>query len=105
MFDWFKNIGRPKYPTWSDVPPPSDMEKIGNDMHKVIPFPVPSVPEVEPPKEEKPAITYYRLGITNTNRVSFAMGFTEITLNAGGIDNLIKQLELFRDQLQEEDDE
>jgi hypothetical protein len=25
-------------------------------------------------------------------------------LNAGGIDNLIKQLEVFRDQLQEEDE-
>lgn len=98
MFDWFKNIGRREYPT--DIR--TDMEKIGNDMSKVIPFPV---PEVVPPKEEKPAITYYRLGITNTNRVSFAMGYSEITLNAAGIDNLIKQLELFRDQLQEEDDE
>jgi hypothetical protein len=43
--------------------------------------------------------------MTNNNRVSFAMGYSEITLNAGGIDNLIKQLELFRDQLQEENDE
>jgi hypothetical protein len=102
MFDWFKNIGRREYPTWADVPPPTDMEKIGNDMKKVIPFPV---PEVVPPKEEKPAMTYYRLGMTNNNRVSFAMGYSEITLNAGGIDNLIKQLELFRDQLQEENDE
>ena len=42
--------------------------------------------------------------MTNNNRVSFAMGYSEITLNAGGIDNLIKQLELFRDQLQEEDE-
>lgn len=102
MFEWFKNIGRREYPTWADVPPLTDMEKIGQDMSKVIPFPV---PEVVPPKEEKPAMTYYRLGITNTNRVSFAMGYSEITLNAAGIDNLIKQLELFRDQLQEEDEE
>jgi hypothetical protein len=102
MFEWFKNIGRREYPTWADVPPPSDMEKIGEDMSKVVPF-----PELKavPPKEEKPAMTYYRLGMTNNNRVSFAMGYSEITLNAGGIDNLIKQLELFRDQLQEENDE
>ena len=45
MFDWFKNIGRREYPT--DIR--TDMEKIGNDMSKVIPFPV---PEVVPPKEE-----------------------------------------------------
>lgn len=98
MFEWFKNIGRREYPT--DIR--TDMEKIGEDMSKVIPFPV---PEVVPPKEEKPAITYYRLGITSNNRVSLSMGYSEITLNAAGIDNLIKQLELFRDQLQEEDDE
>jgi hypothetical protein len=100
MFDWFKNIGRREYPT--DIR--TDMEKIGNDMSKVIPFPeLKSVP-LEPPEEEKPAVTYYRLGMTNNNRVSFAMGYSEITLNSGGIDNLIKQLEVFRDQLQEEDE-
>jgi hypothetical protein len=100
MFDWFKNIGRRDYPTDSRT----DMEKISNDMSKVIPFPeLKSVPP-EPPEEEKPAVTYYRLGMTNNNRVSFAMGYNEITLNAGGIDNLIKQLEVFRDQLQEEDE-
>lgn len=104
MFNWFKNIGRPKYPTWEDVPPLSDMEKIGQDMKKVIPFPEPKlVPPV--PEPEKPAITYYRLGITSNNRVSLSMGYSEITLNAAGIDNMIKQLELFRDQLQEEDSE
>lgn len=57
------------------------------------------------PEVEKPAITYYRIGMTSNNRVSFAMGYSEITLNAGGIDNLIKQLEVFRDQLQEDDEE
>jgi hypothetical protein len=67
----------------------------------VVPFPAPqAVPKVEPPKEpEKPATTYYRLGITNNGRVSFQMGYSEITMNAGGIDNMIKQLECFRDQI------
>jgi hypothetical protein len=72
----------------------------------VVPFPepksVPAVPYVEPPKEpEKPAVTYYRLGITNNSRVSFQMGYSEITMNAAGIDNMIKQLECFRDQIAE----
>ena len=73
----------------------------------VVPFPepkaVPKMPEVKPPKEDKPAHTYYRLGFTSDNRVSFQMGYSEITMNAEGIDNLIKQLEVFRDQIKEQD--
>lgn len=68
----------------------------------VVPFPKP-VPYIDPPKQpEKPAVTYYRLGITSDNRVSFQMGYSEITMNAAGIDNMIRQLECFRDQLREE---
>jgi hypothetical protein len=83
MFDWFKK----------DKP------------NNVIKFPEPRVypdmPKVEPPKEEKPATTYYRLGITNNGRVSFQMGYSEITMNAEGINNMIAQLEVFRDQILE----
>jgi hypothetical protein len=100
MFDWFSKYRRPKYPTWSDIP---DLNKVNDDMNKVIPFPevvtTPPVPEVEPPKE-KPAHTYYRLGLTDNNRVSFTMGYSELTLSAVGVDNLIEQLEVFRNQLQ-----
>ena len=69
----------------------------------VVKFPKPeAVPYVEPPKEpEKPVTTYYRLGITNNGRVSFQMGYSEITMNAGGIDNMIAQLECFRDQIEQ----
>ena len=85
MFNWFKK------------------DKADN----VIPFPdaksVPPMPYVEPPKEDKPAITFYRLGVTNNNRVSLQMGYSEITMNAAGVNNLIRQLELFRDQLSEEE--
>jgi hypothetical protein len=92
MFDWMKKNKMPA---------------------NVVPFPAPqAVPKVEPPKEpEKPVSTYYRLGITNNGRVSFQMGYSEITMNAGGIDNMIKQLECFRDQIlkyekdEEHDDE
>jgi len=81
MFNWLK--GKNKMP------------------ENVVPFPAPqAVPKVEPPKEpEKPVTTYYRLGITNNGRVSFQMGYSEITMNAGGIDNMIAQLECFRDQI------
>jgi hypothetical protein len=72
-----------------------------NKMPKnVVPFPAPPPKLVEPPKEpEKPVTTYYRLGITNNGRVSFQMGYSEITMNAGGIDNMIAQLECFKDQI------
>lgn len=72
----------------------------------VVPFPeLPkAVPYIEPPPEpEKPAQTFYRLGLTNNNRVSLQMGYSEITMNARGIDNMIAQLECFRDMLHEEE--
>ena len=101
MFDWFKNIGRRKYPTWADVPPPTDMEKIGDDMKKVIPFPeLKAVPE-----PVKPATVFYRIGTTDQNRVSFQMGYSEITMDKKGVDNMIRQLAVFRDQLTDEVDD
>jgi hypothetical protein len=76
----------------------------------VVPFPepksVPKMPEVVPPEEpKKPATTYYRLGFTSDNRVSLQMGYSEITMNRQGIDNLIKQLAVFRDQIPETDED
>lgn len=65
---------------------------------------VPPMPEVTPPKAEKPANIFYRLGITDNNRVAFSMGYSEITMNKEGVDNMIKQLAVFRDQLHDEDD-
>jgi hypothetical protein len=56
------------------------------------------------PKKEEPVTTYYRLGITNNGRVSFQMGYSEITMNAGGIDNMIAQLKLFRNQIRQYED-
>jgi hypothetical protein len=81
MFDWFKK----------------------RDYSNVLKFPErKEVPYIEPPAEhEKPAQTYYRLGITSNSRVSFQMGYSEITMNADGVDNMIKQLQVFRDQVRE----
>ena len=59
-------------------------------------------PAAKKEKKEKEAITYYRLGLTDNNRVSLMMGYSEITMNADGIDNMITQLKMFRDQLQPE---
>ncbi len=86
MFDWFKKDKTPS---------------------NVVPFPepklVPPVPEVKPPAEpEKPAHTFYRLGLTDNNRVSLTMGYSEITMNAAGIDSMITLLETYRDLLNEE---
>jgi len=74
------------------------------EYNNVVKFPAP-VPSIEPPPEpEKPVTTYYRLGITSNSRVSFQMGYSEITMNADGVENMIKQLQVFRDQIREYED-
>jgi hypothetical protein len=83
MFDWFKK----------------------RDYNNVIKFPKPeSVPYVEPPVPEEPATIFYRIGTTDKNRISFQMGYSEITLNKEGVQHMIAQLSVFRDQLTEENE-
>jgi hypothetical protein len=67
--------------------------------------PVPPMPEVTPPKEEKeePAKIYYRLGLTDNNRVAFSMGYSEITMNAAGCQQMIDQLKFYQSQLTDDD--
>ena len=71
----------------------------------VVKFPepkaVPPMPEVEPPEE--PAKIFYRFGVTDKNRLAFQMGYSELTMNKQGVQNLIDQLEFFKSQLQEEE--
>lgn len=83
MFDWFKK----------------------RDYSNVVKFPKPeAVPYIDPPeKAEPPANIFYRIGATDKNRISFQMGYSEITMNKQGVDNMIKQLEAFRDQLEDEE--
>ena len=78
MFDWFKSKSAEE-----KTPGEEFMDLVNEDRAK----------------EEKPAVTYYRLGLTDNNRVSLQMGYSEITMNAAGVNNLIEQLELFRNQL------
>lgn len=86
MFDWFK--GKNKMP------------------NNVIPFPdpksVPEMPYVEPPAPKKESKTFYRFGLTDDNRMTFSMGHTELTMNKSGVQNLIDQLEFFKNQLDDE---
>jgi hypothetical protein len=82
MFDWFKK----------------------REYSNVVPFPEPKgVPYIEPPvpKEKDPSI-HYTIGHTDDNRVAFRIGYTTLFMNSAGIDQLITQLEFFRDQLHQE---
>lgn len=87
MFDWFG-----KKDAYSD----SAKDNVYN-LPKLT-----AVPEVAPPKKEDPAKIYYRLGLTDNNRVAFSMGYTEITMNHEGVQQMIDQLEFFQSQLYEE---
>lgn len=85
MFDWFKKKSDSnvvKFPELKSVPP---------------------MPEVTPPKEE-PAKIFYRLGLTDNNRVAFQMGYSEITMSKEGVQQMIDQLTFFQGQLYDEDD-
>jgi hypothetical protein len=110
MFDWFsKAFSRREYPTWKDVPAwnkvNDDMEKVGNDMSKVIPFPELKSPPPPMPEVEQPAKIFYRLGLTDNNRVALSVGIMEITMSKVGVEHMIQQLQVFRDQLEDEQDE
>jgi hypothetical protein len=78
------------------------------DYSNVVKFPVPTVvpdtPYIEPPSPKPEPKTYYTFGLTNDNRVSFTMGYTTLTMNEVGIQQLIDQLEFFQSQLREETD-
>jgi hypothetical protein len=82
MFDWMKKNKMPD---------------------NVVPFPAPAPKLIEPPAPpKKESKTYYTFGLTDDNRLAFTMGYTTLTMNSAGVDNLISQLEFFKDQLHEE---
>lgn len=83
MFDWFK-------------------KKDG----KVVQFPKQESGYVDPtpaPKEE-PAKIFYRMGLTDNNRVAFSMDYTEVTMNREGCQQLIDQIKFFQSQLRDEEE-
>jgi hypothetical protein len=100
MFDWFDKIfvGRREYSR--DMT--SDMDKVANDMSKVVPFPeLKAVPAPEP-EPEKPGRVFYRLGLSDNNRVSLSMYYGEILMNGPGVQRLIDQLEFYKSQLEDD---
>ena len=77
-------------------------DKVNKD-NKIVPFPAPKAvdsPMVPPP--EKDPTTYYSIGHTDDNRVTLRMGYTTLTMNYAGVQNLIDQLELYQSQLRAE---
>lgn len=101
MFDWFdKTFGRRNY----NVDQKTDLEKIGEDMSKVIPFPDKSASEATKCRTEEPAKIYYRLGLTDNNRVSFQMGYSEILMTREGCQQVIDQLTFFMNQLKDDNE-
>jgi hypothetical protein len=84
MFDWLK--GKNKMP------------------ENVVPFPTPAPKLVEPLPAPKPEPKiYYTFGLTDNNRLTFQMGYTTLTMNSAGVQQLIDQLEFFKDQLRDEE--
>jgi hypothetical protein len=77
-----------------------------NKMPKnVVPFPAPVPRLVEPPTPpKKEATTYYAIGHTDDNRVSFRIGYSTLSMNSQGVQNLIDQLELYKKQLRQEEE-
>jgi hypothetical protein len=73
----------------------------------VVPFPAPKettkMPHVVPPAPEPEPKIYYTFGLTDDNRVTFQLGYTTLTMKRAGVQQLIEQLEFFRDQLHDED--
>jgi hypothetical protein len=67
----------------------------------VVKFPEmkPIVPPVQGDK------VFYRIGVTDNNTVTLQVGYSELTMNQQGVDNLIQQLQIFRDQLPKEQDD
>ena len=83
MFNWFKK----------------------REYSNVVKFPEPkAVPYVEPLPKEKDPTTYYSIGHTDDNRVTLRMGYTTLTMNSQGVQNLIDQLELYQSQLHKEEE-
>ena len=84
MFEWFKK----------------------SEYSNVVKFPAPAaVPYIETPAPEvKDPVTYYSLGLTDNNRISFRMGYSSITMNKAGAQAMINLLTTAMNQLDAEDE-
>jgi hypothetical protein len=81
MFDWFKK------PDYSNV----------------VKFPEP-VPYIVPTKEESTPESIYSIGTTaEGTHMTLKMGHTTLTMTKTGCQNLIDQLEVFKNQLSDDE--
>lgn len=84
MFDWFNKKETPKY-----MPEGPGLKNYLSD----------TTEEIKEPEKKRTGQTMYSIGLTDENRVSFRMGYSEITMNPQGVQNMIDQLELFKQQI------
>jgi hypothetical protein len=82
MFDWFGR--KPDYNNVVKFP-----EQVKNP-----------VPYIEQPKPEE---MHYSIGITSEDRVALRIGYSTLTMNKDGCENLIEQLEVFVKQLKQKE--
>jgi hypothetical protein len=88
MFDWF-NKGKDTY----------SKEEVGK-IYK-FPEPKPAIPYVVPPTTRTPE-SIYSIGVTAENtHITFTIGYTTLTMTKKGCQDLIDQLEVFKNQLTE----
>lgn len=72
------------------------------DYNNVVKFPE-HVPCIAPPKREVEPETIYSIGATaEGTHMTFKMGYTTLTMTKQGCQELIEQLEVFKNQLKDE---
>jgi hypothetical protein len=71
------------------------------DKSNVLPFPGPYVEPAKSVKEPEPK-TLYSFGRTDDNRLTFSIGYATLTMNKHGVQQLIDQLEFFKNQMSKE---
>jgi hypothetical protein len=81
MFDWFK---KPNY---------SNVVKFPEQIKAPTPY-------VEQPTPEE---LHYSIGITSEDRIALKIGYTTLTMNKSGCEDLIEQLEVFVKQLKQKE--
>lgn len=74
------------------------------DYTNVVKFPETKTPYIAPPTPEPETKVFYRIGVTDKDRLAFQVGYSELTMTRKGVQHLIEQLQVFRDQLTDSED-
>jgi hypothetical protein len=74
----------------------SIIDWFGRKESNVVDFPKDYIKPAPPPE---PTNVFYRIGVTDNNSVALQIGYSELTMTRAGVQNLIDQLSVFRDQL------